>query len=122
MSPPLPRLHHFAGEPEKVFRLIFGGKVERKVSGLALEVDQVGPRLLKFDGRVQLVFPHQFVAHEAVNAAVVGAFVRVLYQTQRARALLHPCRVVRRPCGKQLDHAGAQRLDGDGKEWRRTGN
>lgn len=90
LSPALPGLHHLGGEAEEVVGLILGGKVQRKVADLALEGDEVGPGLLELDRRVQLLLPHQFVAHEAVDAAVVGALVRVLDQTQGARALLQP--------------------------------
>lgn len=80
------------------------------MSRFALKVDEVRPRLLELDGRVEFMFPDEFVAHEAVDAAVIGAFVRVLDETQGARALLQPCRVVGALGEEQLDDTGAQRL------------
>lgn len=88
MSPALSGLHHFGGEPEEVLCLLLGSKVQCKVADLSFEGDQVGTRLLELNGGVQLLLPHQFIAHEAVNATVVGTLVGVLHQTQGSRALL----------------------------------
>lgn len=56
------------------------------------------------------MLPDQFVAHEAVDATVVGALVRVLDQTESSRALFHPCGMVRSSGVEQLDDAGAEGL------------
>lgn len=110
MSPVLPRLHHSRGASEEMPGLLLGGEIQRVMSLLALEVDQVRPGPLELDGGVQLLLPHQFVAHEAVNATVIGPFVGVLDQTQGSRALLDPCGMVRGPRSEQLHHAGAEGL------------
>lgn len=78
----------------EVVRLRIGGKIQGHMSSLALETDQIGTRPPKLNRCVQLLFPHQFVTHETVNAAKVGALIRVLDQAQHARHLLQPRRMV----------------------------